>query len=67
MPIFEYRCSNCDTQFEKIILGNANKVHCPTCEGQEVEQLLSTFAVSGTSASNGQNKATEACGSGRFR
>ncbi|MEE8349718.1 MAG: zinc ribbon domain-containing protein [Acidobacteriota bacterium] len=66
MPIFEYRCSNCDTTFERIIFGKAKNIHCPNCEGKEIEQLLSTFAVSGTSAGNSQSKATEACGSGRF-
>ena len=66
MPIFEYRCLKCDTQFERIVLGNSSDVHCPNCKDEQVEQLFSTFAVSGTSASNGQGQAMAACGPGRF-
>jgi putative FmdB family regulatory protein len=53
MPIFEYRCRKCETQFERIVLGDSNDVHCPNCKDEQVEQLFSTFAVSGTSTSNG--------------
>ncbi len=66
MPIFEYRCRKCDTQFERIALGKSNDVHCPNCKGKQVEQLFSTFAVSGASTGNGQGQAMAACGPGRF-
>jgi putative FmdB family regulatory protein len=66
MPIFEYRCSNCKTEFEEIVLGKSDNVHCPNCKDEQVERLFSTFAVSGNSNGKGQNQALAACGPGRF-
>lgn len=66
MPIFEYRCSKCETKFEKIVFGNSNDVHCPNCKDEQVEKLFSTFAVSGTSNGKIQSQTVAACGPGRF-
>ncbi len=51
MPIFEYRCRDCGTTFEKIQGSSAADVTCKNCESQKVERLLSVFAVSGSSRS----------------
>lgn len=45
MPLFEYRCLACDSQFELLIRGAAVPV-CPTCGATSLERLLSMFAVS---------------------
>ncbi|HCS18807.1 MAG TPA: zinc ribbon domain-containing protein [Erythrobacter sp.] len=66
MPIFEYRCRKCETRFERIVFRNSNDVHCPNCQDEQVERLLSTFAISGTSNGNGRSQAMAACGPGRF-
>lgn len=50
MPIFEYICKDCGKHFEAVIFG-ANKAECPACSGKELEQQLSTFAVSTGSSS----------------
>ncbi len=52
MPIFEYRCRDCGTKFERIVSSSTVKVTCKNCESKQVEQLLSVFAVAGTSHSN---------------
>ena len=44
MPLFEYRCRDCEKRFEEIVLGEA-KPRCPSCESRKVEKLLSVFAV----------------------
>ena len=49
MPIFEYRCQDCGTQFEKISYASGVKILCKNCSSSRVEKLLSVFAVSGTS------------------
>ena len=52
MPIFEYRCRECGTKFERIVNSSTVEVSCKNCESKKVDQLLSIFAVAGTSHSN---------------
>jgi putative FmdB family regulatory protein len=49
MPIYEYRCLDCDTNFEQIVLGSDADAECPNCDGNQFEQLFSSFAVGGGS------------------
>ncbi|HEV2378243.1 MAG TPA: zinc ribbon domain-containing protein [Terriglobia bacterium] len=49
MPIFEYRCRDCGSKFEKLLLSQAEPVRCQRCQSSELERLLSVFAVSGSS------------------
>jgi putative FmdB family regulatory protein len=44
MPIYEYRCTTCETRFEDLVRGPSAAVACPECGGAEAERLLSTFA-----------------------
>ena len=46
MPIFEYRCRECGTKFEKIVSSGATKITCAKCSSARVDKLLSVFAVS---------------------
>ena len=45
MPIYEYQCRGCGHRFEALVRGS-NKATCPSCQGDDLEQLLSMFAVS---------------------
>ncbi len=45
MPLFEFRCPACDSQFELLIRGAAVPT-CPSCGNTSLEKLLSMFAVS---------------------
>ncbi len=49
MPIFEYECRECKNRFEQLVYGGEKKVTCRSCGSSQVLQLLSTFAISGTS------------------
>jgi putative FmdB family regulatory protein len=51
MPIYEYRCRECDHQFEILQrLGEgADDLACPRCDRHELEKLFSTFAACGDS------------------
>ncbi len=51
MPLFEYKCRDCGTTFEKIVASSATDVVCKQCESPRVEKLLSVFAVVGSSRS----------------
>jgi len=46
MPIFEYKCDDCGSQFEKLMRrAGETPPPCPSCEGEQVSQQLSTFAA----------------------
>jgi len=47
MPIYEYRCEDCGTQFEKLVrrMSDAPDVECPSCGKQHLKQELSVFAA----------------------
>lgn len=55
MPLFEFRCPACDSQFELLVRGSTPPV-CPSCGGTALERLISSFAVSseGTTFRNRQ-------------
>ncbi len=47
MPIFEYKCDDCGTRFEKLIRRETDEqeICCPACGQSRVEKQLSTFAA----------------------
>jgi putative FmdB family regulatory protein len=53
MPIFEYRCEDCGTKFEKLVRRAADVpgVECPSCGQKHLKQELSTFAAHSSSGS----------------
>ena len=44
MPMFEYRCGECKSKFEKLVRGN-EKVTCPECGSARLQKLFSVFGV----------------------
>ncbi len=52
MPIYEYRCRQCGDVFEKILFRDTETAECPSCQGRELERLLSVFAVTGSATRN---------------
>ena len=44
MPIFDFRCLDCDEEFEALVL--KEPATCPKCQSGRLEQQLSSFAVS---------------------
>jgi len=45
MPIYEYRCRNCDATFEKLVR-SGDTVTCPHCGSSSLDKLLSAPFVS---------------------
>jgi putative FmdB family regulatory protein len=45
MPIFEYRCEDCGSSFEKLVRRAGDAVECPSCGKDHLKQQLSTFAA----------------------
>ena len=44
MPLYDFRCKNCNHEFEALVR-TGDVPQCPSCQGQDLERLLSTFAV----------------------
>lgn len=54
MPIFEYRCAECDSKFEELVFGRGeDSTTCKICGSPRVSRLFSTFAAQSNSSSNG--------------
>lgn len=64
MPIYEYYCPDCSTEFEKLVrLSEANIIpDCPECGEKHAQKKLSAFATSGGSPS--RSVAASSCGGG---
>lgn len=45
MPIYEYRCDGCGSQFEKLVRASSPAAACPGCGGAKLERQYSTFAA----------------------
>jgi len=51
MPLYEFQCRACRHIFETLVRGDAQS-SCPSCSSQDVERLLSSFAVSSDARSH---------------
>ena len=47
MPVYEYRCLECQRLFERYVCTWGEAVSCPACAAENVEKQLSTFAMAG--------------------
>lgn len=71
MPLYEYRCPDCQGRFEVIqhLGASAAETVCPTCGAQHVERQLSTFAMAGGGSSASSSAAAAqsfaGCGGGQ--
>ena len=64
MPIYEYRCQNCNHVFEELIFSSLTKdeeIICPKCNQNTAEKMMSAFSSTGTAFEN-----TGSCGSSGF-
>jgi putative FmdB family regulatory protein len=44
MPIYEYRCTDCQTTFEILVRGD-NGVACPDCGSQRLDKLITAASM----------------------
>jgi putative FmdB family regulatory protein len=46
MPIYEYRCLECDVEFEELVSASATSAPpCPSCGAEGAKRLFSMFAT----------------------
>jgi len=61
MPIYEYKCQNCNKDFEIIVSINDDKnPQCPFCQSNETKKNLSIFS------SNINKISASSCGNSKF-
>jgi len=49
MPIFEYKCSQCEKEFEKLVFaGEENNISCPECKSRDIVKKMSATSFMGT-------------------
>lgn len=53
MPIYEYRCKKCGTDFEEIMGTNDAAPACPSCHSEKTEKMLSRACFHSGSSSSG--------------
>jgi len=54
MPIYEYRCRSCNTEFEEFIRSPRDEegLTCPQCGSDEVKKGFSLFGTRGLASGN---------------
>jgi putative FmdB family regulatory protein len=60
MPIFEFHCRQCGSDFEELVAAFGDLALCPGCGSERVAKQVSSFAVAGEARQAGGN----ACGCG---
>lgn len=53
MPIYEYRCNQCNEEFSELLLNQRqiSKVRCRSCNSKDLTKLISSFSVHQTEES----------------
>lgn len=72
MPLYEYRCLDCQQEAELLIRGSESP-ECPTCHSHKLEKMLSVPAAPSINSGSGALPISHAgggcglpqCGSGR--
>jgi putative FmdB family regulatory protein len=64
MPIYEYRCSQCAHQFERIqgASDKDSKITCPKCGAANPQRMMSAFSCGGPKI--GESGAGSSCAPG---
>ena len=68
MPIYEYRCKECDAKFELLRSASASDadLKCEYCGAPRVERMFSAFATSGGESNSSFASSGSCGGSGGF-
>jgi putative FmdB family regulatory protein len=63
MPMFKYRCRDCQEEFEELVsFDRSNDMECPACQSHNTEKLVTSFATIG---GNSPARSSGSCGTRR--
>ena len=49
MPIYEFKCGECDSKFEELVTAGTDSIPCPKCGSAQVYRLISLVSSKGMS------------------
>lgn len=54
MPIYEYRCTNCQHKFDALVPMSTDnsEIECPVCHERKSEKVISAFGTTGSRKSS---------------
>ena len=63
MPVFEYKCNDCNIEFEALLLNADEQVVCYSCDSNNLEKQFSPFGIKaeGEVASAGSSSSPSGC------
>ncbi|NIA20779.1 MAG: zinc ribbon domain-containing protein [Anaerolineaceae bacterium] len=63
MPIYEFQCDDCGTDFEELYrsINECRGPHCSKCGSKNVHKKFSTFATGGSSGDGGDGGGCGTC------
>lgn len=61
MPIYEYQCKECGTEFELLVRSDT-RLACPSCDSTQLEKQLSVFATAESTPAPAAFAPCGACG-----
>ena len=66
MPLYEYICEDCSTEFEKMMRFDQadQKPACPACQGANTRKKLSLFASKGAGSISLGSSTVSSCSGG---
>ena len=61
MPIYEYRCEDCGSSFDKLMrsMSSAAEVECPECHSKRCKKSISLFGLA--SVGSGADASASSC------
>jgi len=63
MPIFEYRCNECNCSFEDLIRNEKDiaALCCPKCGSKNIKKLVSVAGLHKESSDSGSSSSSSSC------
>ena len=52
MPIYVYKCKDCNETFEELVNSEQQKVKCVKCGSENTEKQLTGFSIGSSTSSN---------------
>jgi len=64
MPIYEFHCEECDTNFEYLVMGSSKPEGCPDCKSNNFRRLMSAcgYVSKGAGGQTTSASAGSSCG-----